>query len=70
MHPGETAASYCLDGVIELLLSDDPRAVALRQHFVFKIIPTLNPDGVADGHYRTDTMGCNLNRMYEVPDPQ
>lgn len=46
VHPGEVPAQHTLRGIIDLLLDpNDPRARALRDQFVFKIVPMLNPDG-------------------------
>jgi hypothetical protein len=68
VHPGETCASYVMDGFVDfLLLKNNELAIKLREKYVFKILPMLNPDGVARGHYRMDTRGVNLNRDYENP---
>lgn len=69
VHPGEVTASHGLHGLITYLLSNDPGAVALRDHFMFLIVPMLNPDGVSRGHSRMDQFGVNLNRSYNKPDP-
>jgi len=70
VHPGETPATHSFAGLARLLTrpaGEDPRADALRRRFVFKLVPVLNPDGVALGHYRADTLGENLNRVYGPP---
>ena len=68
MHPGETPASFILNGVLNFLVrASDRRAQAARQRYVFKVVPMINPDGVDLGHYRQNSLGQNLNRHYEAP---
>lgn len=63
VHPGESNASYIMEGILDYLLNDiDPNAAELRNRFVFKIVPMLNPDGVIVGNYRCSLSGMDLNR--------
>ena len=39
----------------------------LREKFVFKLVPMLNPDGVIVGNYRCSLAGRDLNRNYRHP---
>ena len=56
-------------GLLSFLLSSHPHAVRLRDLFVFKMVPMMNPDGVVSGHFRADAYGTNLNRAYGAPHP-
>jgi cytosolic carboxypeptidase protein 2/3 len=67
VHPGESNASFIMHGTLEYLISDDDGAKYLRNNFVFKIIPMLNPDGVLIGNYRCSLSGQDLNRQWIAP---
>lgn len=65
VHPGETNSSFMMKGVIDFLTDTESQdANLLRNIFVFKIVPMLNPDGVITGNYRCSLSGCDLNRQY------
>mmetsp|Transcript_35248 Transcript_35248/g.110961 ORF Transcript_35248/g.110961 Transcript_35248/m.110961 type:complete len:1129 (-) Transcript_35248:2965-6351(-) len=70
VHPGETCASWMMEGVLRYLTSNDPGAADLRDAFVFKVVPMLNPDGVINGNYRTSLAGVDLNRRWDHPHPR
>ena len=65
VHPGETVGSYVIESVINNLL--DKKSSDLRNKYIFKIIPMLNPDGVINGNYRNNLLGKDLNRMWSDP---
>lgn len=67
VHPGESNSSHIMQGVIKFLMGDDQIAVRLRTHFVFKIVPMLNPDGVINGSHRCGLAGTDLNRQWRTP---
>ena len=67
VHPGETNASFMMQGLIDYLVGPSLDAKTLRDNFVFKIVPMLNPDGVVVGNYRTSLAGLDLNRMWRDP---
>jgi len=66
-HPSETPGQFALEGVIKFLLSNDEKAIEMREKFIFKIVPMLNPDGVSLGHFRVNSIGLDLNRCYRMP---
>jgi murein tripeptide amidase MpaA len=56
-----------MKGVIDYLTGSSLNAKILRDNFVFKIVPMLNPDGVINGNTRCNLAGVDLNRCWIDP---
>uniref|UniRef100_A0A665VG75 Cytosolic carboxypeptidase 1 n=1 Tax=Echeneis naucrates TaxID=173247 RepID=A0A665VG75_ECHNA len=70
VHPGETNASWVMKGTLEFLMGTSPLAASLREAYIFKIVPMLNPDGVVNGNHRCSLSGEDLNRQWQNPNPE
>lgn len=66
-HAGESPASFVMEGVISTLLSSRVESCELRDRFIFKVVPMVNPDGVVVGNYRTNLSGSDVNRKWDFP---
>lgn len=67
VHPGESNSSFVMHGLLDFLTGSSLEARYLRRHFVFKLVPMLNPDGVVHGNYRCSLAGTDLNRRWATP---
>ena len=74
-HPGEVAASWFCEGVVDRLLElsgtdvtyENGEADAqsnLLDHAVVYVVPNMNPDGGVRGHHCTNAAGQNLNECW------
>ena len=61
-HPPETTGSRALMAFIDALAADTPEATAFRANTRVLVIPLMNPDGVVEGHWRTNANGVDINR--------
>lgn len=67
-HPGESMASWWMEGFLERLLApNDAVSRALLEKAVFYVVPNANPDGCFRGHLRTNAAGRDLNREWANP---
>ncbi|XP_069359117.1 cytosolic carboxypeptidase 1-like isoform X5 [Maniola hyperantus] len=67
VHPGESNASWVMDGTLGCLLADTQPGAALRAKYVFKIVPMLNVEGVINGCHRCGLTNEDLNRRWCKP---
>lgn len=58
VHPGETNASWIMQGIIDFLVGNTTEAMQLRERYVFKIIPMLNPGKPLFPQYFVALMVC------------
>jgi murein tripeptide amidase MpaA len=67
-HPGESMASWWMEGFLARLLDPhDAISRRLRELVTCHIVPHMNPDGAIRGHLRCNAAGANLNREWETP---
>lgn len=70
-HPGESMAEWWMEGALDALTDPaNPHARRLLTRARFHIVPNVNPDGSRMGHLRTNAVGVNLNREWDVPTPE
>lgn len=68
VHAAETPGSFVFLGIFNLLTSNTQEAKFLRKFYTFILVPTLNPDGIVCGNYRSSASGVDLNRQWILPD--
>jgi murein tripeptide amidase MpaA len=61
-HPGESMASFCVEGLVSTLLLAADADGGLPIHAV--IVPIMNPSGVAEGRHRLSSALVDYNRSW------
>jgi predicted deacylase len=65
-HPPEVSGVFAFYAFLETLLGNSGLAPDFRQNYRIIAIPLLNPDGVANGNWRHNLGGVDLNRDWGV----
>lgn len=61
-HPPEVTGAQALIPFVDTLWGDSELAQRFRVEYNLIVIPLINPDGVANGHWRHNIAGLDLNR--------
>jgi hypothetical protein len=68
-HSGETTTCYALEGMVNFLIGDDPRAAQLRRAAEFYVYPQVDPEGRYVGFYRSTPAQPDVNHNRAWWDP-
>jgi hypothetical protein len=63
-HSCETMGSYTFEGLTSFLLSQDPKAIQLRERVEFCLVPFIDKDGVENGDQGKNRRPHDHNRDY------
>ena len=61
-HPAEVPGAIAMREFVDVVAGDTELARTFRERFTLLIVPFLNPDGVAKGHWRHNARRTDLNR--------
>jgi hypothetical protein len=61
-HPPEVSGAFAMRTFMDTVFGDSVLARAFRERFQLGIVPLVNPDGVAGGHWRHNVNGVDVNR--------
>ncbi len=64
-HPPEVTGSLALMRFVETVVAETPLARRFRARFAVLVVPLVNPDGVAGGHWRHNLNGVDTNRDWD-----
>ncbi len=67
-HAWECGTSFLVEGALKFVISDAPAARRLRDEFLFKFVPMINPDSVVRGEVRFNANGFDPNRQWDEVD--
>ncbi|HOJ38216.1 MAG TPA: M14 family zinc carboxypeptidase [Ignavibacteriales bacterium] len=68
IHTSESPASFLVDEMIKLLVSNSSYYHQMLDNIIFYVVPFANPDGVKYGLSRSNLQGINLEINWDKPD--
>lgn len=64
-HPPEIPGYIAMQAFVETVAGESELARRFRQKFTTMVVPMVNPDGVAHGHWRHNKGGVDINRDWQ-----